>query len=55
MNFITESLLSLLTGLLTGFVFALVKLPIPAPPVLSAVVGIAGITLGYMLFGKLFS
>ena len=44
-----EVLLSLLTGGIVGIVFALVKLPIPAPGVLSGVVGIIGIYLGFKL------
>ncbi|MGG3920508.1 DUF1427 family protein [Geobacillus thermodenitrificans] len=53
-EFIIQSLLSLLTGMITGFAFAAVKLPVPAPPVLSGVAGILGITLGWMLFNKFF-
>jgi XapX domain-containing protein len=53
-EFIIQSFLSLATGLITGFIFAAVKLPVPAPPVASAVFGILGITLGYLLFNKLF-
>jgi XapX domain-containing protein len=41
-----EIFLSLLAGLIVGVVFKLIKLPIPAPPVLSAVVGIFGIYFG---------
>ncbi len=39
-------LLSLLAGFIVGIVFSAIKLPLPAPPVLSGVVGIAGIYLG---------
>ena len=53
-EFIIQSLLSLTTGLITGFIFAAVKLPVPAPNALVGVVGILGITLGYLLFNKLF-
>jgi XapX domain-containing protein len=53
-EFIIQSLLSLATGLITGFIFAAVKLPVPAPPFISGVVGILGITLGYLLFNRLF-
>ncbi|MGY4688382.1 XapX domain-containing protein [Salibacterium sp. K-3] len=45
-----EALLSLLTGLGVGFLFALVRLPIPAPPALPGVLGVAGIFLGYKVF-----
>lgn len=50
-EFIIQSLLSLGTGALAGLVFAFARLPIPAPPVIPAVFGIFGITLGYLLFG----
>lgn len=40
---------SLLTGLIAGVLFALLKLPIPAPPVLAGIVGIFGIWLGFIL------
>jgi XapX domain-containing protein len=53
-DFIIQSFASLATGLVTGVIFAWVKLPIPAPPVLPAVFGILGITLGYILFHKFF-
>ena len=39
---------ALATGFVTGAVFAWMKLPIPAPPVLSGIVGIIGIYLGYL-------
>lgn len=41
-----EILLSLITGLIVGGIFSLMRLPIPAPPVLSGVIGIVGIFLG---------
>jgi XapX domain-containing protein len=53
-EFIYQSLASLATGLITGFIFASVRLPIPAPPVVPAVFGILGITLGYIIFKKFF-
>lgn len=40
-------LLSILSGFIVGVVFALFKLPIPAPPALSGILGIVGIYLGY--------
>lgn len=52
-EFITQSLMSLGTGLAVGLLFAFMKLPVPAPPVIPAVMGILGITLGYLLFQKL--
>ncbi|CAI50119.1 XapX family protein [Natronomonas pharaonis DSM 2160] len=39
--------LALLTGFLAGAVFALVGVPIPAPPTLAGVLGIVGIYLGF--------
>ncbi|MDR7073889.1 XapX domain-containing protein [Fictibacillus barbaricus] len=43
-------LLSLITGAVVGFVFALFKLPIPAPPALPGIMGIIGIYLGYQFY-----
>ncbi|WLD93205.1 XapX domain-containing protein [Alkalihalobacillus sp. AL-G] len=40
-------LLSIVTGFSVGVVFALLKLPIPAPPALAGILGIVGIYLGY--------
>ncbi len=37
---------SLLTGFVAGVVFALLKLPIPAPSEFASIVGIIGIFLG---------
>lgn len=39
--------LALLTGFLAGAVFALVGVPIPAPPTIAGVLGIVGIYLGF--------
>jgi XapX domain-containing protein len=49
-----EILLSLVTGGVVGFVFALFKLPIPAPPVLSGVIGIVGVYGGYQVYMHFF-
>ncbi|MCX7569654.1 DUF1427 family protein [Tumebacillus sp. DT12] len=43
------SLLALVTGLVAGVVFTLLKLPLPAPPALPGILGIIGIFLGYKL------
>jgi XapX domain-containing protein len=43
-------LLAIITGFVVGFVFALFKLPIPAPPALAGIAGIVGIYLGYQVF-----
>ncbi len=45
-----EVFLALIAGLVVGFFFALIKLPIPAPPALAGVMGIVGVYLGYKLF-----
>ena len=41
-----ELLLALVTGGVVGALFQLMKLPLPAPPVLSGILGIVGIFLG---------
>lgn len=41
--------LALLTGLITGAIFAFFKLPIPAPTALAGILGIIGIWLGFSL------
>lgn len=46
---VTVSLLALLTGLVTGAVFAALEVPIPAPPELPGILGIVGIYAGYKL------
>ncbi|MDL4839185.1 XapX domain-containing protein [Aquibacillus rhizosphaerae] len=48
-----EVILALLTGTIVGFLFALLKLPIPAPPALAGVVGIVGVYLGFKVFQAL--
>ena len=48
-----EVLLSTLTGSVCGIVFALLKLPVPAPPVVSGVMGIVGLWIGYTLITNL--
>lgn len=45
-----EILLATFTGLLVGVIFSALKLPIPAPPVLSGIMGIFGIFLGSHLY-----
>jgi XapX domain-containing protein len=40
---------SLAVGVVVGFLFARLGLPVPAPPVLAGVLGIVGIWLGYRL------
>lgn len=43
-------LLALLAGFLVGVLFTWIGLPLPAPPVLSGVMGIVGIYLGGLAF-----
>jgi len=49
---IKEVLLTTLTGAGVGIVFALFKLPVPAPPVFAGLTGIFGLWLGYGLVGR---
>jgi XapX domain-containing protein len=46
---IVEIIKTSLTGMLVGIVFALFKLPVPAPPVFAGLMGIFGLWLGYSL------
>jgi XapX domain-containing protein len=50
---IRDIFLCTLTGTILGAVFAAFKLPVPAPPVFPAVMGIVGIWLGAYLIGQL--
>jgi XapX domain-containing protein len=43
-----EIFLALLAGLIVGILFKMLRLPIPAPPVLAGVIGIVGVYLGGM-------
>jgi XapX domain-containing protein len=45
-----EIVLSLLAGIICGLIFKLLKLPLPAPPVLAGVIGIVGVYLGGKIF-----
>ncbi|MBD8071381.1 XapX domain-containing protein [Bacillus sp. PS06] len=45
-----ETILALFTGIIVGFIFALLRLPIPAPPALAGVTGIVGVYLGFKIF-----
>lgn len=42
----SEVLIAVATGAFVGVLFSVLKLPLPAPPVISGVAGIAGIYLG---------
>ncbi|SDN11265.1 DUF1427 family protein [Bacillus sp. OK048] len=41
-----DVILALIAGLIVGIVFKFMKLPLPAPPVFSAVVGVFGVYFG---------
>jgi len=47
-----DILLTTLTGAGVGAVFAVFKLPVPAPPVFAGLMGIFGLWLGYGLVGR---
>lgn len=49
-----EVVLSTLTGMAVGAVFAMLKLPVPAPSNLAGVMGIVGIFLGFILVRRFF-
>lgn len=42
-----QLVLALLTGIVAGALFSVIRLSIPAPPTLPGVLGIVGIFLGY--------
>jgi XapX domain-containing protein len=46
---IKEMILALISGMIMGGIFTLIKLPIPAPANFAGVMGIVGIFLGYFL------
>ncbi|GAA5416933.1 hypothetical protein Pryu01_01972 [Paraliobacillus ryukyuensis] len=41
-----ELILALVAGISVGIVFKFLKLPLPAPPVLAGVLGVAGVYFG---------
>ncbi|WP_413302460.1 DUF1427 family protein [Bacillus sp. 1P10SD] len=41
-----EVIMALIAGLIVGMLFKFLKLPLPAPPVFSAVVGVFGVYFG---------
>ncbi len=45
-----EIIISLLTGMVVGFLFTLFRLPIPAPPAFAGISGIIGVYLGMKVF-----
>ena len=50
-----DALVALATGLVVGVVFALVKLPPPAPQTLAGVLGIVGIVAGWAIVSRALS
>lgn len=46
---LTDLVLPLLTGVVAGMAFAALDLPIPAPPKLAGILGIAGIYAGFQV------
>ena len=43
-----DSVKATVAGAICGAIFTLLKLPIPAPPVLSGIMGIVGVWLGHV-------
>ena len=41
-------------GALTGAIFSIFKLPIPAPPVFAGLMGIVGLWIGYAIVARVF-
>lgn len=52
MSFFVLCALALVSGTVLGLCFALVGLPIPAPPTLPGVLGVVGVFLGYLLVSR---
>ncbi len=46
-----EIIIAVITGLFVGALFSALKLPLPAPPVMSGIMGIVGIYLGGKGYG----
>ncbi|WFD12101.1 DUF1427 family protein [Tepidibacter hydrothermalis] len=53
MNDVKVILLSLLTGIITGIIFTILKFPLPAPPTIQAFMGIFGVWLGAFIIKKI--
>ncbi|WP_209122735.1 XapX domain-containing protein [Alkalihalobacillus sp. BA299] len=49
-----ELLLSVLAGVIIGIVFKVIRLPLPAPPVLAGVLAVFGVYAGGMIASWLF-
>lgn len=48
-----EIIKATIAGMACGIIFSLLKLPIPAPPVLAGVMGIVGVFLGYVIISAI--
>jgi XapX domain-containing protein len=48
-----QNLYALGAGLSVGLLFSWLKIPLPAPPTLTGIIGAAGVFLGSVLFGVL--
>lgn len=53
MNQLKMISLSLLTGIIVGIIFTVLKFPIPAPPTFEAFMGIFGVWFGAAIMNKL--
>ncbi len=51
---IREILLTTLVGFIVGGIFSAFKLPIPAPPVFSGLMGIFGLWAGFAIVSRMF-
>lgn len=47
-----EIIMTTITGMGVGAVFAVFKLPVPAPPVFAGLMGIFGLWLGYGMIAR---
>lgn len=47
-----DILMTTLVGAVTGGIFSIFKLPIPAPPVFAGLMGIVGLWIGYAIVTK---
>lgn len=50
-----QNLLALGAGMSVGLLFAWLRLPLPAPPTLTGILGAAGVFLGSVIFRQLFT
>ena len=46
---VKDMLFALITGMVMGGVFSILRLPVPAPQTFAGVLGVAGIFLGYLI------